>query len=103
MKDHKDFLMELIEEYRVFDNSRKRAHSKAEDDNDSQKKKYKYSKEESELIMKSVHEFMEVHNLTAQDLCPALRETDQDNLDIRVKRKPCELWVQLHQQLPHSY
>ena len=97
LKSYKNKLIELIEEFRN-EGSRKRHNG---EENDVQRKKYKYSNEESEIIMKAVREYMEVHNVTAQDLCPALRGSNEDNLEMRVKRKPCELWNQLHQVLPN--
>lgn len=61
-------------------------------------KKKKYSNQESALIMKVVQEYLEVHNMTPQDICPALRDTpDTEEVVAKQKRISCSLWNELHQ------
>ena len=96
LKDRKNDITDMIFQFRNVHKPHKRKKSECDIDNEAVRMKSgKYSVHETELIMSTINNYLEVHGLQVSDICCEMREQSKGY------KKHADLWRALCELLPN--
>lgn len=95
LKHQKSEIMDLVVEYNYMLEQKKKDNQSQETAESSGMKSGKYSKQETTLILDTIHDYLDVNGYDISDVCYTFREEGQKT------QHHSELWRSLADLLPH--